>query len=93
MEPRAGVGEADSRGGAEPDARLAPRARPVVLDEDGEPLEASSELADPDEVGDQEEPAFWEDAWASVVLAGRPPADDGTPPLTEIDPGTDGAPE
>lgn len=65
----------------------------VVLDEDGEPLEAPSELADPDEVGDQEEPAFWEDAWASVVLAGKPPADDGTPPLTEIDPGTDGAPE
>lgn len=57
----------------------------VVLDEDGEPLESSAELADPDEVGSQEEPAFWEDAWDSVVLAGRPPADDGSVPLTEID--------
>lgn len=57
----------------------------VVLDEDGEPLEQGSELADPDEVGPDVEPPFWEDAWASVVLAGRPPVDDGTPPLTEID--------
>lgn len=57
----------------------------VVLDEDGEPLESVAELGDPDEVGDQEEPAVWEDAWDSVVLAGRPPVDEGTPPLTEID--------
>jgi cell division protein FtsB len=57
----------------------------VVLDEDGEPLESAAELADPDEVGDQEEPAVWDDAWASVVLAGNPPVDEGTPPLTEID--------
>lgn len=57
----------------------------VVLDEDGEPLESAAELGDPDEVGDQEEPAVWQDAWDSVVLAGRPPVDEGTPPLTEID--------
>ena len=57
----------------------------VVLDEDGEPLESGAELADPDEVGSEEDPAFWEDAWASVVLAGHPPADDGAVPLTEID--------
>ncbi|MGV3564584.1 MAG: FtsB family cell division protein [Nocardioides sp.] len=57
----------------------------VVLDENGEPLEQSSTLADPDEVGSDEDPAFWEDAWDSVVLAGRPPVDDGTVPVTEID--------
>ena len=57
----------------------------VVLDEDGEPLESTAELADPDEVGRDEDPAFWEDAWESVVLAGRPPADDGTVPVAEID--------
>ena len=57
----------------------------VVLDEDGEPLERSSELGDPDEVGDDVEPAVWEDAWESVLLAGDPPEDDGTPPLSRID--------
>ncbi|MEN8706697.1 MAG: septum formation initiator family protein [Nocardioides marinisabuli] len=57
----------------------------VVLDEDGEPLEPAAELADPDEVGPEVEPAFWEDAWASVLLAGNPPRNPGTPPLTEID--------
>ena len=36
-------------------------------------------------VGPEVEPAFWEDAWASVLLAGNPPRNPGTPPLTEID--------
>lgn len=57
----------------------------VVLDEDGEPLEPAAELGDPDEVGPAVEPAFWEDAWASVLLAGNPPRNSGTPPVTEID--------
>lgn len=57
----------------------------VVLDEDGEPLEQQSELGDPDEVGQDVEPAFWEDAWASVLLAGHPPVDEDRTPVGEID--------
>ena len=34
---------------------------------------------------DDVEPAVWEDAWESVLLAGDPPEDDGTPPLSRID--------
>ncbi|ANH38406.1 Cell division protein FtsL [Nocardioides dokdonensis FR1436] len=57
----------------------------VVLDENGDPLEPAAELPDPEEVGPEVEPAFWEAAWGSVLLAGNPPRNTGTPPLTEID--------
>lgn len=57
----------------------------VVLDENGEPLERTAELSDPAEVVPEEEPAVWEDAWASVVLAGHPARDEGPTPATEID--------
>ncbi|WP_248580555.1 septum formation initiator family protein [Nocardioides sp. InS609-2] len=45
----------------------------VVLDAKGEPLEANAELSDPDEVVKTEPKAWWDDAWASVELAGHPP--------------------
>jgi cell division protein FtsB len=45
-----------------------------VIDEAGEPLAPSSELSDPDEVMPEPVPtAWWETAWGSVQLAGRPP--------------------
>ncbi|KQQ41928.1 MAG: septum formation initiator family protein [Nocardioides sp.] len=61
----------------------------VVLDEDGEPLEAEATLTDPADVAPEEPTAWWDEAWASVETAGRPPKDEGTPPATEID----GSPE
>ncbi len=45
----------------------------VVLDEQGRPLEANAELSDPDEVVKTKPKAWWDDAWASVELAGHPP--------------------
>ncbi|MBA3782824.1 MAG: septum formation initiator family protein [Nocardioides sp.] len=45
----------------------------VVLDAKGEPLEANAELSDPDEVVKTEPKAWWDDAWASLELAGHPP--------------------
>jgi cell division protein FtsB len=56
----------------------------VVLDENGEPLESESSLSDPAAVLHKTPRAWWTDAWASVELAGNPPAAPA-PPLTEID--------
>ncbi|WP_240641400.1 FtsB family cell division protein [Nocardioides ferulae] len=64
----------------------------VVLDEDGEPLEAESQLNDPADVLGDEPEAWWEDAWASVELAGDPPRDQA-PPATQIDGSDEGEPE
>jgi cell division protein FtsB len=56
----------------------------LVLDENGEPLEAEATLDDPDEVLSTTTAPWWEDAWSSVELAGNPPKP-AKPPLTEID--------
>src|SRR5688500_18783534 len=56
----------------------------LVLDENGQPLEPESSLADPDEVITTTPTAWYDDAWASVALAGHPPKP-AKPPLTEID--------
>ncbi len=45
----------------------------VVLDAKGNPLEANAELSDPDEVVKTKPQAWWDDAWASMELAGDPP--------------------
>ena len=45
----------------------------VVLDSEGDPLESGAELSDPDAVVKQVPRAWWDDAWASVELAGHPP--------------------
>ncbi len=55
-----------------------------VLDENGKPLESQASLSDPDDVIKTVPTPWWSDAWASVELAGNPPAPtDG--PATEID--------
>jgi len=46
----------------------------VVLDADGQPLESESELADPDTAIRTTPSPWWDGAWASVTLAGHPPA-------------------
>ena len=61
----------------------------VVLDENGDPLETTATLNDPDQVVKVEPTAWWTTAWASMELAGTPPTSRGDkPPATEID-GTD----
>ena len=56
----------------------------VVLDEDGEPLEARSELNDPGQVLREPPKPWWDDAWESVELAGNPPRERGLAPATEL---------
>ena len=50
----------------------------VVLGEDGEPLEPEATLPRKSEALREARPAWYDDAWESVVLAGDPPAP--TPP-------------
>ena len=56
----------------------------LVLDQNGQALEPESSLADPDEVSPTTPTAWYDDAWASVELAGDPPKPP-KPPLTQID--------
>lgn len=56
----------------------------LVLDENGKPLESRAALSDPDEVIKTVPTAWWSDAWASVELAGNPPAPTEGP-AAEID--------
>ena len=45
----------------------------VVVDEDGQPLDASAELGDPASVDDPDDRVWYEDTWDSVKIAGDPP--------------------
>jgi len=45
----------------------------VVVDENGEPLDASAELGDPAGVADPDKRTWYEDAWESMKVAGNPP--------------------
>ena len=56
----------------------------LVLDENGQPLEPEAELQDPATVIRTTSTPWWDDAWASVELAGDPPKAD-RPPATSID--------
>ncbi len=56
----------------------------LVLGEDGEPLEPAAQLQDPSAVISAAPTPWWDDAWASVELAGDPPPI-GKPPASEID--------
>jgi cell division protein FtsB len=56
----------------------------VVLDENGEPLDRSSELTDPATVARKPPTAWWSTAWQSVELAGDPPEPE-PPPASRID--------
>src|SRR3954451_8376826 len=56
----------------------------LVLDENGQPLEPQAELQDPTTVIRSTDTPWWDDAWASVELAGAPPKAP-RPPVTSID--------
>lgn len=59
-----------------------------VLDENGEPLEHTSQLTDPSTVAQKPPTAWWDAAWQSVETAGDPPKPQSTPgPATRIDEG------
>lgn len=45
----------------------------VTIDADGQPLDASAELADPSTVADPDKRAWYQDAWDSMKVAGHPP--------------------
>ena len=55
----------------------------VVLDQDGRPLEPEAELPEKSESMRATRPAWYDDAWGSVVLAGNPP-DVKPPAATDI---------
>ena len=61
-----------------------PGETPFVVLQDGEPLEAESELTDPDSVAAEPPTAWWDTAWESVEVAGDPQRRT-RPPLTRID--------
>lgn len=56
----------------------------VALDAQGNRIRPESTLNAPDEVGPKKPKAWWEDAWASVELAGDPPALDEHEPARKI---------
>ncbi|HWI44237.1 MAG TPA: septum formation initiator family protein [Nocardioides sp.] len=45
----------------------------VVVDADGQPLDASAELGDPSQVADPDKRVWYQDAWDSMKIAGHPP--------------------
>ena len=47
----------------------------IVLDEDGEPLDATDQLSDPGSNGTSDPTAWWTTAWGSVEAAGNPPSE------------------
>ncbi|MBF4162902.1 FtsB family cell division protein [Nocardioides acrostichi] len=57
----------------------------VVLDQNGEPMETQHRLAAPGTVAPEQKQPFFDDAWDSVLLAGNPPKNSGTPPASHID--------
>lgn len=56
----------------------------VVLDEKGKPVGSQAELHDPDAVLAEPPTPWWEEAWASVELAGNPPRHQ-PPPATDLE--------
>jgi hypothetical protein len=60
-----------------------------VIDEDGRPLDSQETLSDPSTIVKTVPPAWWDDVWGSVELAGNPPAPKA-PPATSltVPPGT-----
>ena len=57
----------------------------VALDANGNRIQPESELGTPSSVGASKKPtAWWDDAWGSVELAGKPPRQDTSGPATTI---------
>ena len=57
----------------------------VALDAEGNRIQPEATLTKPSEVGRREKRAWWEDAWASVELAGNPPQQAPQAPARKID--------
>jgi len=57
-----------------------------VLDQDGKPLDHQDSLSAPDSVTVASRPPWWQSAWGSVVVAGKPQVDprDVAPPVSRI---------
>jgi cell division protein FtsB len=56
----------------------------VALDSKGNRIQPESTLASPDSLHSRTPRAWWEDAWASVEIAGDPPALDSREPARQI---------
>jgi cell division protein FtsB len=56
-----------------------------VLDEDGRPMGHTDTLSAPNSVTEATRPLWWQSAWGSVVVAGKPQVDKSTmPPASKI---------
>jgi hypothetical protein len=55
-----------------------------VIDEDGEPLGSNETLSDPAQPVQDETPLWWQTAWSSVEVAGRPEDLEVPAPATRI---------
>lgn len=60
-----------------------PGETPFVVVDGGKPL-TEAELDDPASVGDHDEPAWYDDLWSSVEVAGNPPTRIPPPPQKRI---------
>ena len=58
-----------------------------VLDENGKPMGHTDTLSPPSSVGESSRPLWWQAAWGSVVVAGKPQVDKSKepPPAAKID--------
>ncbi|MEQ6903215.1 septum formation initiator family protein, partial [Nocardioides sp. YIM 152588] len=56
----------------------------VVVDENGDPLDVTAELADPDTSGASDTRAWYDDMWDSMQIAGDPPTRIPDPPKKNI---------
>jgi hypothetical protein len=57
-----------------------------VIDEAGQPLTEGDSLTDPDAAPDVDRPEWWETAWESVEVAGKPEKVSQRPPADRIEP-------
>ncbi len=69
-----------------------PGETPFVALRDGLPLEPESSLTDPSTLATELPPAWWDEAWDSVLVAGDPKVRTDPPPLTRVnEPAPDGS--
>ncbi len=62
-----------------------PGETPFVAVREGAPVQSESELTDPATIATTAPPAFWDDAWETMLIAGNPQRRADPPPLTRID--------
>ncbi|MEO9325625.1 septum formation initiator family protein [Nocardioides sp. C4-1] len=67
-----------------------PGEKPFVVLDDGRPLETDAELSDPATIDPAQPEAWWDDAWATMEVAGHPQRKAGPRPEDKLtDLGTD----